>query len=710
MPSFTRYLCGTTAALALLAAAPALAQNQDQGVTFTFYGTPGLLEMPASVTPREGEIAATVGLFGGTQRTQLTFQITEGLSGTFRYSSTEDYSLPGSRPFDGSYFDRSFDLRYRLFGQDGWRPSVTIGLQDFLGTGQYSGEYVVATRTFGDSLRVTAGLGWGRLGSYNGFTNPLGALDERFETRPALDFGVGGEVEYDQFFRGDAALFGGIEYYYSDTFVVKAEYSSDAYTRETEIGIFDAASPFNLGVTYIPRPGIELTAAYLYGSEFALAGTVHFNPNERPVNGGFDRPPVPVLVRQGADRAAVTWDRIGQPEETIRAQMLRALDREGIEIQALEITDRTARIRYQNNRYRTEAQAQGRVARVMSDIMPPSVELFVLEPTDNGIPMSATTFRRTDLENFELVAGGTAAIEQARVLSDAGPGAGLVPYPNAEPFFWGISPYLAFILFDGDNPVEVDVGVAIEARYEITPNLILSGSTRISVTPRDEVGAIADSTLPDVRRTGQRYAIEGDRGIRDLSLAYYARPATNLYSRVSVGLLEPAFGGISTELLYAPVDRPWALGVEANYVRQRDFDLGLGFRDYEVANGHASLYYDFDNGFFGQVDVGRYLAGDWGATLTLTREFENGWRVGAYATLTDVPFEEFGEGSFDKGITLTVPLDYFIGSPSARTFDNTITSLSRDGGARLNVDGRLYDTVRDGHLEDLSDGWGRFWR
>lgn len=218
------------------------------------------------------------------------------------------------------------------------------------------------------------------------------------------------------------------------------------------------------------------------------------------------------------------------------------------------------------------------------------------------------------------------------------------------------------------------------------------------------------SAPPDVRRTSQRYAIEGDRGIRNLTLAYYARPGTDLYSRVSVGLLEPAFGGISTELLYAPVDTPWAIGAELNYVVQRDFDLGFGFRDYDVVNGHASLYYDFDFGFSGQLDVGRYLAGDWGATLTVEREFENGWRVGAYATLTDVPFEDFGEGSFDKGITLTVPLDYFIGSPSTRTFDNTITSLSRDGGARLNVDGRLYDTVRDGHLEDLGDGWGRFWR
>ena len=44
------------------------------------------------------------------------------------------------------------------------------------------------------------------------------------------------------------------------------------------------------------------------------------------------------------------------------------------------------------------------------------------------------------------------------------------------------------------------------------------------------------------------------------------------------------------------------------------------------------------------------------ATFSLSRTFNNGWEIGAYATLTDVKFSTFGEGSFDKGITLKAPL------------------------------------------------------
>ena len=108
--------------------------------------------------------------------------------------------------------------------------------------------------------------------------------------------------------------------------------------------------------------------------------------------------------------------------------------------------------------------------------------------------------------------------------------------------------------------------------------------------------------------------------------------------------------------------------------------------------------------------MGRYLAGDVGATLSLNREFENGWRVGVFATKTDVSAEEFGEGSFDKGITLTIPLTWGLGTPSTDSYGATIRPLSRDGGARLIVSDRLYESIRR-HDESSIDGqWGRFWK
>ena len=87
------------------------------------------------------------------------------------------------------------------------------------------------------------------------------------------------------------------------------------------------------------------------------------------------------------------------------------------------------------------------------------------------------------------------------------------------------------------------------------------------------------------------------------------------------------------------------------------------------------------------------------------------WRDWVVKALNeDMPFDQFGEGSFDKGIRITIPYDYFIGTPTQKKTSTVLQSLARDGGARVQVDGRLYETVRSGQLNDLRDTWGRFWR
>ena len=38
-------------------------------------------------------------------------------------------------------------------------PAISLGVQDFIGTGVFSGEYVVGTKTIGP-LKASVGLGW----------------------------------------------------------------------------------------------------------------------------------------------------------------------------------------------------------------------------------------------------------------------------------------------------------------------------------------------------------------------------------------------------------------------------------------------------------------------------------------------------------------------------------------------------------------------
>ena len=694
--------------LSALALCASLAPAHAQETTYTMYGTPGLVEMPTARSARDGEIIASYSHWNLQQKTSFTFQLTPRLSGTFRYSGIDERSGPGT---DGT-FDRSFDLRYRLLDETDTLPAVAIGIQDFMGTGLLSSEYVVATKAVTKSIDVTAGLGWGRFASRGGFTNPLGALDVLFETRPSLDFGKGGKPSTDQYFRGDAAVFGGIDYRYSEKFSFQLEYSSDGYELESDRGTIDVKSPFNVGMIYRPYPNLAFNLAYLQGSEIAGAVTVALNPNTRLVPSTDVRAPRPLAAIGSNPDAALSW----QSAVTDQSDIAKEFRRTGLRLTAYDVSGSEARISFSNARYRSDAQAMGRAVRILTHHLPDEVTTIVAQPTRNGIPLSSARFARADLEAQEIRADGANTLRARSTILDAAGQAPSNTVATDDPrFMWGVLPYLQLLVFNGNEPVQADVGVSLTTSYKIQPNLVIDGTFRQSILGPRELADVrvgqSSADYPPVRTSGRYYGIDGRPTINKFTLTHYGRPGENLYSRVSAGYLERMFGGISGEVLWKPVDSRLALGAELNYVAQREEDMLFGFQDYDTLTGHLSAYYDFENGFLGQVDVGRYLAGDWGATVSLDREFENGWKVGAYFTLTDMPFEDFGEGSFDKGIRLTVPVDYFLGSPSRSEISTNLNSLSRDGGARVNVDGRLYGFVRDGHTAGkMGDTWGRFWQ
>ena len=688
------------------------AQAEDRPVQYTLFGTPGLIEMPSAFALPDGTIASSLGGFENQQRASFTFQVTPRLTGTFRYSRIDERAGPGTP----ETHDRRFDFQYLLLEETERRPAVAIGLRDFMGTGIYSSEYVVASKTLSPTVRVTGGLGWGRMGTYGGFSNPLGIFSDNFNTRPPLDYGEGGTPIFDQYFRGDAAFFGGIEWQVRDNLRLVAEYSSDDYSEGVGSAAVEFNSPLNFGLTYTPTPGVDIGAYWLRGVELGLSATFYFDPAEPVMPSGLDKAPVPVNVRPADVRAAATWDRQGGAE--VIAATTTLLDAEGINVEAMDISDREVRIRFENTRYRNDAQALGRVARTLTLTMPGSVETFVLEPMRNGVPLSSVSIQRTDMEELENTSDAAwTSLARARIGEADLTSAPMQLPPRTPAFEWGLSPFVEYQLFDGGAPVRYAYGLAATARYEIQPNLFVEGRARYLIDGNREGGSVSASNLQPVRSNVGLYGGSDGLGLDSLALHWYGRPGEALYSRVSVGYLERMFAGVSTELLWKPVDSRLALGAELNYVGQRSYDLGFGLQHFDdlggpyyVLTGHASAYYDFENGFRTRVDVGRYLAGDWGATFALDRTFDNGWTVGAYATFTDVSFEDFGEGSFDKGITLTIPLDWAVGSPTRREVDVNLNSLSRDGGARLRVDGRLYDFVGDGHRPALSEGWGRFWR
>ena len=239
-------------------------------------------------------------------------------------------------------------------------------------------------------------------------------------------------------------------------------------------------------------------------------------------------------------------------------------------------------------------------------------------------------------------------------------------------------------LMDPNEPLKHQLYVRGTAALEVSRNWNLWSSYTLDLNNDFNTKRPSDSVLPRVRSEINRYLTEGQNGIDSFYLEYKEIVAKDLIFRGYGGALEEMFGGIGGELLWSPFMKRWALGLNFNWVKQRDFAKGFSFQDYSTLTGHLSMFYaspwyNLDVG----IHAGRYLAGDRGFTLEARRTFDNGFSIGAFFTRTNVSKEDFGEGSFDKGLYLRIPFNLFTSFNTRSSYRTIIRSIERDGGRRL---------------------------
>ncbi len=405
---------------------------------------------------------------------------------------------------------------------------------------------------------------------------------------------------------------------------------------------------------------------------------------------------------------------------TATAAALAALRRAGFRPLAFVLQGPGAHVLVTGGRFRRLSQVAGRVMRALHPVLPPQIETLRVEWQHQGVTTARLVVLRQAFETPQ--ASAEEVLASAHLLPAGDP-----PWPlrakQPAPGFaqgpdrgldweidWGIAPRLPVQLGDPRTGARWQLAVAAGGRVSLGEGFAIAGSVSQAVAGNLGGGLPSNSLLPHVRSDLGRYARAGTTSLPALYAERIWTPADDIFTRVTAGLLEPMFAGISTEALWRPASRGFALGVDLNWVQQRDYAQKLGLRRYRVTTGHLSAYAELPwFGLFGVLRGGRYLAGDWGTTIELGRRFDNGIEVGGFASFTTAGFRRFGEGSFDKGIYLRIPLEIF-GPETTATAGTTLRPVVRDGGQRLAVDNPLWELTRDGRAEALGRGYLGFLR
>lgn len=449
---------------------------------------------------------------------------------------------------------------------------------------------------------------------------------------------------------------------------------------------------------------------------------VDFGPEERPSSSiSFDASflrsanaaPGRGLAAAGAQPVAATVT-AAEIKGKATAAISEALLKQGAKLLALDVSGSTIRVYASQHRYRHTARAIGRIARVVAAFTPPSLERINVVIVERSMEVVSVTLSRADLE-AAAARDGRGSTEELLMTAELGPpdlqmGKADIQVEGQFPRYdWGLSPRLRQTLGRPEAFVLYQVWARLDGEVEVLPGLTFNAAVGIDIYNNfDRLREGSDSVLPRVRSDIKEYLKQGRSALVNLQGEYAFNIAPEMWGRFYGGILEEMFGGVGGEILYRPYNENWAISADLNWVKQRDFEQRFGFQKYSVTTGHVVGYYHFD-----EIDIdvsvraGRYLAGDWGATLDIARTFESGVTAGVFATKTNVSAERFGEGSFDKGFYLSIPLDQIFVRYSRGNLTYLYRPLTRDGGQVLSVRRPLIGSTFAADGRKLLKDWPR---
>ncbi|HGE6125634.1 TPA: YjbH domain-containing protein [Vibrio cholerae] len=688
----------------LLCSLPLSAQTYTQS---NFGGT-GLMQMPTARMQPEGEFSAAYNHNDIYDFYTISVQLFPWLETTVRYAQTHDMLYSNDPSFSGNtkHTDKSFDAKIRLWEESYWLPQVSLGFQDIGGTGLFDGEYLAANKRWGP-LDFTLGIGWGYLGNRG---NVHGDKALSSDCGRDTDYkGNGGSFDVNRMFTGCMALFGGIEYQTPyKPLTLKIEYEGNDYRSDYPVTAgkitIPQSTPWNFGMNYALTDWASVRLSYERGNSVNLGLRLHSNFSDiKPL--WLDEPkPAYAPSTPRTEMSNEEWQALTQDIARVS----------GYQSVRVYQSDTAVTVMGEQKRYRDRQEGYDRLARVVLNSGIDTEQIRIIE-TRNQQPLTEVIIDSDKAHQVLNQAYINGKISDAVEIRDPSPAIGHQHTQQDKPWQLGLSPVLQQSFGGSESFYLFAIGARADASWRLNDHWLLSGSLYGNIYDNyDKFNYTVPPDGTDLKRvrTLSREYLEDTIRLNHAQLTYLDYVGQGIYNQFYGGYLESMFAGVGSEWLYRPLDKHWAVGIDLNYVAQREAGSVFGiYRDevhydntinhyYRVqtgtATGHATLYWQpqfwslFDNSLL-KVSAGRYLSEDVGVTVDFSKQFNSGVIVGAFATKTDLSADEFGEGSFTKGFYISVPLEMMTAKHNTNRAAISWMPIQRDGGQMLSRQHRLFE-------------------
>ncbi len=587
----------------------------------------------------------------------------------------------------GEDADRAANIKFVLLQQkDGYEflPKIAIGLNDFYGSKRFFSKYIVVTKEFFDkNFEVTLGYAKGRIkGFFLGFSYfPFLKQSNFFK-----NLGFLAELDANDYKNHDKE-----------------------HPKGREVNCL-----INLGLNFSFLDIFQLSLSSLRGKEIASSLTAYYNIGQ---SSGFfpkylDPPVVPNLDFLHLDE-----------EKDFSKNLSLAFQKEGLDLMKaslfVDAMDRKClSLKIINQRYRNEKILKLRIQNILSFFSLKDCDSIIVRVESEGINLHEYVFKKKYLKNFKEKKIGKLEFDTLTQIKDFSlkedeQFAKVLYRRKKTPYTFSIRPKVNAFFGASRGKFKYDVGLLANLEGFILDQLFydlqLSYITKQASVQVGSKDIYNPSQIINVRSDFVKYfetnSFHVDRAF--VQKNFNLRKA--FFAKIAFGYFELAYAGLALESLYYPVNSNFAFSIEAANVYKRKFS-GLNFqKKIRKFTGHdekfekfiglqyfLNLYFDIKPlDLIFKTSIGQFLAKDKGIKLEVLKYFKSGFEISSWITFTNKIDIVNSKRYFDKGFSISIPLDLFMNKSSRKRFNFKMSEWLRDVGAKSKTGKELYSIIHD---------------
>jgi len=581
----------------------------------------------------------------------------------------------------------SLDAKWMIYKESRLVPQISVGVQSAFGHKRMAAEYLAMSKRY-ENFDFTMGFGWGRMATRGGLPNPILFNNLSGNKQRHID----GESPNSpaNWFQGDMGIFGGVEYATAiEGLSLKADWSSDGWKAEKNAdNQFKAPAPLSVGFSYRPLTWVDVGMSYAGNDSVMARLSLTGNASKWPLSNS-------------------SATQIGESTPTEK----------NFGLSHIHINENTISANLRLDEHLSTPLQIGQAATFLLKNATGHPHQILLHVGGYGLNGYSISLNRADLEKAMADRGSFEEIWKSSFISYS-----KSPLPWAESLSEIINPmrenhYQLTLqndasLSEEDSGLLYRTGLIGSVHQNIGKNFISYQSLRLNLSDNlDKLNSLREGNFFPVRENIDQFT--QNRVL--LERNYFMGLTTigqDIYAASSIGYLEEMYMGLSGEVLYRPFDSNWAIGLETALAFKRDpmTFSALGLNGDRILTGFINGYYEVPNtGITFETNIGRFLAGDIGASFKISNEFLNHVKISSFISASNRQDLDIygGKTNIHTGISLSLPLGNLQYLPNGSEIITNFSALGRQSAQQLDNPTNLYERTEPLSYRHLTQHWSQ---